>query len=381
MQMEARILVIDDEVGIRRGCRRVLEPLGIVVEAAGTLEEGRQKIETNVFDLILLDVMLPDGRGTELLPVVKNYDPEIVVVIITGFATVELAVEAIKQGAYDFIAKPFDPDLLEMTVRQGLEKRRLSLEAERAKELELQANELAREKEEMERVNEFKTSFTLMVAHELRAPVSALLSLLRTVNRAEMPAEKREEILQRSIKRAEEMLELINDLLSLAAARQLEPEAEATPIQVVDLLEKVADLLAAQAEERQIEFDLVILARPVVRGYADQIEQLWMNLISNAIKYTAEGGRVTVRVDVENDWAVASVEDSGIGIEADLKDKIFEDFYRTPQAKAFNHLGTGLGLTLVKQILDSHGGHIEVQSEPGKGSTFRFRIPLEEVFR
>src|SRR3972149_7931661 len=114
-----RILVIDDEEGIRQGCMRALGSQGFQVETAGTLAEGRRLIELAQFDLVRLDVMLPDGQGTALLKPIRARDPETVSVIITGFATVELAVDAIKQGAYGFISKPFDTDMLLLTVNQG----------------------------------------------------------------------------------------------------------------------------------------------------------------------------------------------------------------------------------------------------------------------
>jgi two-component system sensor histidine kinase/response regulator len=375
-ESKAKILVIDDEEGIRRGCMRALEPAGYHVEAVGSIAEGRQCLDRGQFDLLLLDVMLPDGKGIELLPYIKKLDSELVVIVITGFATVELAVQAIRQGAYDFIAKPFTPEVLQVTVEQGLEKRRLSLDAKRLQRLEREAQELAREKEEMERLNEFKTSFTLMVAHELRAPVSALLSFLRTMRKGYVSPEKQDEILDRSIDRAEELLALVNDLLSLAAARQLSSTAEPEPIDVCAILEEIALLLKSQADEKNISLELELNNKPTLRGHPDQIGQLWMNLISNAIKYTPEEGTVRIKVETENGWVVGSVEDTGIGIEPELMAKIFEDFYRTPRAKTFNRLGTGLGLTLVKQIVDRHGGRIEVQSAPGEGSRFTFRIPL-----
>jgi two-component system sensor histidine kinase/response regulator len=371
-----KILVIDDERGIQRGCARALEPAGYQVEVVGTIAEGREKLEQVDFALVLLDVMLPDGQGIELLPAIKEQDPDTVVVIITGFATVELAVQAIKQGAYDFIAKPFTPDLLLMTVEQGLERRRLSLDAKRVEALEQEAAEMAREKEEMERLNEFKTSFTLMVAHELRAPISALLSFLRTMRKGYVSEEQQEDILDRSIDRAEELLDLVNDLLSLAKARQLPETAKPAPVDLSKSLEKVAEFLRPHAQEKKIDFQLNVAADPVVNGFEDQVELVWMNLISNAIKYTPEGGKVKVGLETRQGWAIGSVEDTGIGIEPELREKIFEDFYRAPRAKAFNRLGTGLGLALVKQILEGLGGRIKVESKPEEGSCFTFEVPL-----
>src|SRR5512144_696853 len=183
MDIKGRILIIDDEEGIRKGCIRVLHPAGYDIDAAASFQDGLQKIKAGQFDLVLLDVMMPDGRGIDLLEPIQQSDPDAVAVLITGYATVELAVDAIKRGAYDFISKPFTAQMLLMTVEQGLEKRRLSREARRAQVLETQYAEILQAREQAERLSEFKSSFATMVAHELRAPVGAAQTLVRTVTR------------------------------------------------------------------------------------------------------------------------------------------------------------------------------------------------------
>ena len=376
MEAKSNILVIDDELGIREGSRRALEPQGFTVETAATLQEGLRKIREGDFDLVLLDVMMPDGRGIDLLAPIHAKDPDIVSVIITGYATVELAVEAIKQGAYDFISKPFTSDLLLMTVNQGLEKRRLSLEAKRLQAIEREAAELARAKEELERLDQFKTTFTLMVAHELRAPVHALQSFLLSLLKGYIPPDQQQTILQRAIERSQELLDLVDDLLNLAAAKEELAPPKRKVLSLADALEKVVPLLQAQAEEKGMTFTVEVRHRPLVEANPGQMGQLWTNLISNAVKYTPAGGRVTVTLEEENGWAVGTVEDTGIGIAPENQAKIFEEFYRTPQAKEMERRGTGLGLPLVKRIVEGHGGTIEVESALGQGSRFVFRLPL-----
>ncbi len=378
MEIKASILVIDDEFGIREGCRRVLEPQGYEVALASTIQQGRSKIEEGAFDLILLDVMMPDGRGIDLLEAMKSKDPDTVAVIITGYATVELAVEAIKQGAYDFISKPFTSDLLLMTVNQGLEKRKLSLEAKRLQTIEQQAAELARTKEEMERLDKFKTAYTTMVAHELRAPVTALQSFLLSMLKGYVPAEQQKEILQRAVDRVQELLDLVSDLLNLASAREEVQAPKRHSVSLAELLENVVPLFRTQANEKGINFEVQVLHNPRVWANEDQITQVWTNLISNAIKYTPNKGQVVVSLEERDGWAIAQVKDTGIGIAPEHHEKIFSDFYRTPEAKEFSRLGTGLGLTLVKKVIEAYGGSIDFESERGKGSTFRLRLPVAE---
>lgn len=373
--MNEKILVIDDERGIREGCVRALEPEGFRVETAESLKEGAELVRLGGYDLVLLDVMLPDGRGLDLLQVIEEVDPEIVVVIITGYATIELAVEAIKQGAYNFISKPFSVDQLLLNVHQGLERRRLMLEARRLQDIEREAEKLMREKEDMERLNQFKTEFTTMVAHELRAPITALQSFLLSILKGYVPPEDQNMILQRAVDRSQELLDLVNDLLNLAAARELTVGSKREIFSLRDPLEKILELFQSQIAEKELQLRMDIHGNPVINGDPNQMTQLWTNLVSNAIKYTPPGGSVTIQLGDTGEWVIGKVCDTGIGIGPEDITKIFDEFYRTTEGKKFARIGTGLGLTLVKQILDGHGGTINVESEQGKGSCFTFRIP------
>lgn len=376
MNEPPRILVIDDEEGIRAGCRRALEPEGYIVETAATGQEGLRRFREGNFDLVLIDVILPDMRGVDLLAPILEKDPDVVCVVITGYATVELAVQAIRSGAYDFLSKPFTADVLRMTVAQGLERRRLTLEARRLQKIEEEARELARAKEELERLDRFKTTFMLTVAHELRAPLNALQSFLWAILKGYIPPEEQQEVLGRAVQRVQELLDLVDDLLKLAAAKSEKGLEKREPVSLADVLEKVALLFRKEAEAKGLSWAVEIGARPIVRADPDQMAQVWSNLISNAVKYTPKGGRVRVALEERDGWAIGTVEDSGIGIPPQDLERIFEEFYRTPQAKEIAPRGTGLGLPLVKQILEAHGGSITVASEVGRGSRFVFRLPV-----
>jgi two-component system sensor histidine kinase/response regulator len=379
METQGRILVIDDELGIREGCRRVLEPEGYVVETASTGREGLRWIQQQPFDLVLLDVVMSDVRGIELLAPIHEQDPNIVCVIITGYATVELAVQAIKAGAYDFLSKPFTSDLLLMAVQQGLERRQLSLEARRLRALEQEAAELTRAKEELERLDRFKTTFMLTVTHELRAPLTGLQSFLLALLKGYIPPDRQEEILERAVNRTQELLTMVDDLLKLATAKGEEEIRKREVLSLADTLEEVFSLSKVQADEKGIVCSLDIRRRPQVRAHPDQMAQLWTNLISNAIKYTPSGGQVRVTLEEQDGWAVGTVEDTGIGIAPEDQARIFEEFYRTPQAKAAQPRGTGLGLPLVRRIVEGHGGTIAVESQLRQGSRFTFRLPVAPI--
>jgi two-component system sensor histidine kinase/response regulator len=381
MSDNGKILVIDDELGIREGCRRALKPQGYEVETAATIHEGLQKIKDETFDLVLLDVMMPDGRGIELVEPIHQKDPETVCVIITGYATVELAVQAIKQGAYNFISKPFTADVLLMTVNQGIEKRRLSLEAGRLREAENRAAELARAKEEMERLDRFKTEFMWTVAHELRSPVGGAMSLLRTLRRglAGDLSDTQNEILGRIESRLDMLTVLINDLLDLAAGKAIGPDQPSEWIELLPVLNNLAEYFSPEVENKKIHFVLdAPESSPLVHATQDGLEKIFRNLISNAIKYTPEGGDVRVEVTEDDSLVRIAVSDTGMGIpEADMA-HLWEEFFRASNARKSGILGTGLGLSIVKQFVDSFSGTVEVQSHEGKGTTFTITLPLME---
>ena len=380
MDEGARILVVDDDFGMREGCKRALQPHGFEVEVAATGEEGLRKVREGSFDLVLLDVMMPGISGIDLLEPIQEHDADLPCIIITGYATIELATQAIKQGAYDFIQKPFDRDTLLRAVHQGLEKRRLSLEVKRCMIVEERAERLAREKSELEKIDQIKSQFTLLVAHELRAPVAAIQSYLKLILEGYVPPERQTEIIHKAERRARDQLELIGDLLDLARLRDASSEVPVTRVDVSVPMREIVDLMSARADEKgltitvEVEPDL-----PPVSINQENIKRLWTNLISNAIKYNRPDGIVEITVGRHADGEVISaVSDTGIGISPEFFERIFDDFVRTDEAKKMEAHGTGLGLSIAKRIVENCGGRIWVESEAGKGSTFSFTLPAAE---
>jgi signal transduction histidine kinase len=365
------ILVIDDEAGIREGCRRALLPAGYVVDTAENLEAGHKLMQERSYDIYLLDVALPDGSGLDLIGPVLKGDPNAICIIITGFGSIEMAVEAVRRGAYDFLSKPFTSDELLVAVSQGVEHRRL-------KAVEAQAAELARANEELERLDQVKSQLMLKVAHELRAPVAAVQSYVNLILDGYASQEEIAPTLKRVSERLQEALDLVSDLLELARLKQAKDQlvAGTSAQDMAGVLQEVAELLEQQALERQQSFQVEIVDRPLIMANREHLKQIWMNLISNAIKYTPRGGRVGVRLQANEERLQGVVKDSGIGVSEKDLDSIFQEFYRTDGAKATGEIGTGLGLSIVKEIVESYGGEIKVTSELGKGSRFTFTLPL-----
>jgi two-component system sensor histidine kinase/response regulator len=375
-----RILVVDDEPGIREGCRRALTPHGYSIQTAENGEEGLLFIQSGEFDLALVDVMMPGMNGIDLITLIHEYDPEIVCIIITGFATVELAVTAIKQGAYDFLTKPFTTDDLLLVVNQGLERRRLSLEAKRLQSIEAEAQHLAEEKARLEELDQAKIAFIRLVTHELQAPISAISTYLDLILNEYIPSEKQREYLERAQQRAQEQLKLISDLLEFGRLKEIKTTKKAEQVQVDAELHKVISELEPMATENNIKLSVDISGdlEPVFMP-PDQVKSIWTNLLSNAIKFTHPGGTVIIQLHKEESTIYGKVQDNGIGIPANAIDKIFSEFFRAQNAKDLNIPGTGLGLAIVKQIVDKVGGDIYYESEINKGTSFIFELPVVAV--
>ena len=370
-----KILVVDDEPGLREGCRRVLERYGYQVEVAATGREGLALAQSTDYGVVLLDVMMSDMSGIELLNQIHSHKPDVICIIITGYATVELAVEAMKQGAYDFIAKPFSDDYLVLAVEKGMERRQLQQQARRTQQAEEEAERLTQEKAMLEELDRVKSGFMRKVAHELRAPVAAISSLLTAILQGYASAAKTRELQERAADRANELLGLIEDLLNLARLKDIKVLVSREMVSVETVLQEVLSLHTTEAEMKGIRISVQMQTCPQVSADPAHVKQLWTNLISNAVKYTGKGGQVTVRLFTEGEAVVGVVRDTGIGIAEEDLPRLFEEFYRTDQAKAFARHGTGLGLSIARQIVEQYGGEIAVESQLGKGTQFTFRLP------
>jgi two-component system phosphate regulon sensor histidine kinase PhoR len=281
-----------------------------------------------------------------------------------------VAVEAIRRGAYHFQSKPFTSDTLLVAVNQAVERRRLKADERASQELE-------RAKEELERLDQVKSQLMLKVAHELRAPVAAVQSYVNLVLAGYVSDKELTPMLKRVQERLQEMLDVIADLLELARLKQAAQQKVTTaPVDMAEVLREVCELLRPQAQAKGQEFAVEIDGRPCIVANHEHMRQIWMNLVSNAIKYTPQGGRVSVKLESDGEMLRGTVQDSGIGIAREDMQNLFQEFFRTEQAKASGQMGTGLGLSIVKQVVDSYQGTIEVESSPGKGSRFSFELPL-----
>ncbi len=242
---------------------------------------------------------------------------------------------------------------------------------------EAKSRELEELNAKLQKLDAARTRFMVTVTHELRAPVATIYSCLDLVLGGYASPEKERQILERAQQRTTELLDLVKDLLELTGARQAEVQAEeAEPIQLADVLHNVEELMRVEAENKDLFLSVDIAPDlPLVRARPEHMKAVWTNLLSNAIKYTEPGGIVVASLTHNPHYVVGVVRDTGIGIAAEDLPRIFEEFYRTANAKAVCPQGTGVGLAIVKRMIESYGGKVWVESELGRGSKFTFILP------
>jgi two-component system phosphate regulon sensor histidine kinase PhoR len=247
-------------------------------------------------------------------------------------------------------------------------------------ELEDQATlllEMEREVSRLKRVPKAELLPMMQLAHELRSPLAAVQHSLEMVLQGytKSSPELHDEMLTMAQGRTVTMLERVNDFLRLGAVKYAEIESQRQHVQLSDIVNRLAPEMRVRARWVAVDLYLDIPnSLPLVLATNEDLEHLMSNLISNAIKYTEPGGKVTVTLKAEGDRVVGIVEDTGIGIAPEEVSRIFDEFYRAEGARS-KAQGTGLGLSIVKRVLDLYGGRIDVESKPGKGSKFTFSFP------
>ena len=356
-----RIVVIDDDYAMRLSCRQILARMGHAVETFDDGARGLAGVARLEPALVVVDLKMPGLSGLEVIRRLHELDPSVVVVVITGYATIDTAIEAMKAGAYDFLPKPFSPDQLRMIVARGLERRRLALDSRR---LEVEREML-------------KRRFVSFVSHQLKSPLAAVHQYLDVLCRLEGTPEveaKRREWIGRCLERSEEMRALIEDWLTLARVEGDALVGRREPVDLAPLLARVVEAHREKAALRGIGIDLApdpaALQPPgalAVEGDATCLSVLFENLVDNAVKYNRPGGSVTVAARLAAGEAVIEVRDTGLGVAPEALPFLFDEFYRGRAAASGKVRGSGLGLAICRRIAAELGGAIEVESAPGAG--------------
>lgn len=408
---DKRILIVDDEEMVRSLFVSCLDQT-YLCSAAASSDEALAYLDREPFALVISDVIMPGRSGVELLREINMRFPDTAVIMASGIDRTQRVLDTVRLGAYDYLIKPCDLDVLEMTVERALERRSLLRDARRYKmDLEKRNVELRQSKAELERLqaqlvhNEKMASLGQLaagVAHELNNPAGfiygnmemlsecaeGLERLLTFYDAAQLPAEIAAEASRLKseidyehtvadlgviIKDCSHGAERIRDVVQNLRLFSRLDEAELKKIDIHEGLESTLRLLSRYYMSGRITLRRDYAALPLVDCYAGQLNQVWMNLLVNAAQAVCDHGEVLIRTRLVEERVAVIISDTGGGIAPEHLSKIFDPFFSTKPVGE----GTGLGLSITYGIVERHGGSIHVESQLGRGTTFTVILPVD----
>ncbi len=383
-----KILIIDDEEGVRKTLKKIMEKEGYEVDTAENSKIAFKLLEKKSYDTIVTDIILPGMSGIELLKSIRENNPELPVIVITGYPNLDTATEAVRQMAYDYVSKPITKHNLPPIVARSVEKKKLSDEKKRlekenleyqqdlekkvkSRTLKIEAlNRLIKESQEKlilsERLATLGT-FISFVSHDLRNPLSVIqnsIFYLKTHVKIDNPKiEKYFRIIEEEVGIANN---IIDGFLNYTKGSALNIQS----LSINELIERVLDILIQVPDNIELVFkfqkDL-----PKIGVDKDQIQQVFVNIINNAIQAMPQGGQLILSTSVDEKYCVVNVSDTGVGMTENDLHKLFNPFFSKKKK------GTGLGLVICKFLINRHSGKITVRSKEGSGSTFTIYLPLD----
>jgi len=374
------ILVVEDEAGTRATLSAILEDAGYEVTGLEKGTEAQEMIRSHSFNVIITDIRLPDVGGLEILELAKEINPDVAVIMMTGYASIETAVNAVNEGAYAYFVKPINPDEIKTTITNALKQQRLSLENKRLVESLQRSNRLLFEaNEELERANQLKSEFLANMSHELRTPLNVIIGFSELMV-DKVPGkinEEQRQCLSDILDSSHRLLNLVNEVLDLSKVESGKMEFKLENVALTEVIESLTRTMLPVLAPRKQSLDIEIEeGLPAVHVDEGRLEQVLLNLATNSSKFTPDGGKLKIEAVRNGDWCQVSVIDNGIGIKEEDQERIFEPFCWLDNPLTKEKSGTGLGLALVETIVEKYGGRIWVESEYGKGSRFTFTLPL-----
>ncbi len=371
-----KVLVIDDEPGIRSGVSRILNNFHVTypfmdedytyeVTEAATGEDGMAILEREMHDILLLDNKLPGMQGVEVLELVRKRNYDIVVAMITSYASLDVAIRATRDGAIDFIPKPFTPQELKSSIENITKQQYL-------KRITHRMNQEGKK---------IRYQFLSVLSHELKAPLNALEGYLRMMQEKQA-GDRIEDYatpIERSLQRIQGMRSLIMDLLDFTKIRLDRKEEKIQEVRLSEVASESVITVQPYAIQMDVSISLDIRSDVSIMADPDDMEIVFNNLISNAVKYNKAGGKAEITIDSSDSEAILVITDTGIGItDSDLQN-LFTEFVRIRNEKTRNISGSGLGLSIVRKVVELYHGTINVESKPDIGTTFTIRLPKKRM--
>lgn len=366
-----KVLVVDDELGIRLGIERVLknyivsfpfhdDDFNYEVINAESGEDAVKILDNQTIDVVLLDNKLPGIEGIEVLEYIKNQGYDCVVMMITSYASIDLAIKATNNGAYNFLPKPFTQQdiktAIESITKHLFLKRMTSKMNEEGKKI--------------------RFKFLSVLAHELKSPINAVEGYLQIIKDRQLGDNLNayNQMFDRSLERIRGMRALIMDMLDLT---RIESGTRARAIAKHDIIQIARiciDGILPLAKQKKVKIVTNFPEQLIAQVDQTEIEIIFNNLLSNAVKYNKDGGQVDFSITSEGQQAVFVVKDTGIGMSEQEQSHLFEEFMRAKNEKTSKIAGTGLGLSIMKKIIELNHGTINVDSKIDFGTTFTVKL-------
>jgi len=356
-----------DEVVIIKEKLKPTKNLSFNVMSVGTLEDALHILAEREIDVVMLDLILPDSRGRNTFTQVYSRFPEIPVIILTCIDDEDMAISMMHEGAQDYLVKgQSDLNIFARVVCYAIERNNVK---KAARETVTRLREL----------NEIKSQFVAEASHEIRTPLAIIREFVALVHDGVTGAlnDKQREYLASALRNCDKLTDLINHILDLARIESGKKELRLIKLDMASVLAQfLNDFLPLAKSKKQTLLLEVAKNLPKAHGDAGSIQNILTNLIGNAHKFAPEGGTIRITCREEGQFLRTFIEDNGPGIPPDQQERIFESFIQIPHADGSKPKGTGLGLKIAKSLIEMNGGHIALESQPGKGSSFSFTLPI-----
>ncbi|MBF0245129.1 MAG: hybrid sensor histidine kinase/response regulator, partial [Planctomycetes bacterium] len=362
-----KVLVVDDEPGMRHGATRALEKysfhdercaedISFEIDQAADGKSALAKVAEYPRDIVLLDYKLPDMTGLELLEHFHKEGHDFLTIMITAYSSIDVAISATRNGAYAFLPKPFSPSELKTSVTRAA---RSLILYRKARKLEIEKHRI-------------RFQFISVLAHELKAPLNAVESRLRLMDSKVLGdcIDEYQDGVRSCIHRIDGMRKLILDLLDLTRIESGQKKRNLQMHDMVGLVHHMLESVETEAHARNISFTVEGPDKLVVECDSGEMEIILNNLLTNAVKYNRDGGSVRICLGTAEGGFILSVSDTGIGMSPEEKEKLFGEFVRIKNSDTCDIPGSGLGLSILKKLVALYHGSIKVESVKGEGTTF-----------